>query len=786
MSNQPSRALHPPRMTILSDHPILRPGEGEEQRETDSFTLHSRLGAVYDIIRHKNTRPPLAIAVYGDWGTGKSSAMRWLSDQLTDWSKLSKTERKNHYSTRTVWFDPWKYTKREDVWRGLVAEVILRAIDLDGASMHTVVEAAKQFGLFLGRSFLNILSSTKITAGAEEAGAEVDLAALSKIADDYRQTTHPEKAYLNDFESALRNWVDRLLSKDERMVIFIDDLDRCLPEVVLEVLEALKLYLNIPKLIFVVGLDREVVDAVVKHHYDKNGLGKDKAAHYLDKMFQVEVEIPPSQTQMEDYLKHQIAAMNTASEDYWSKSLTGWKRDYREIIESKIATLAEDNPREIKRLLNSTLLRGTAAARHDELGGKEAERFTQGCQVYLMQCVLRKYVPNSAGLLRDRRALMFFEDWSEFTRKYSLFRPRKEATGEKRADDSEDAAVAQRELGTVADGEYEELRGQLPRYRDVDEAYPLLDQPDLWNLLAIPFSAEVAAAAVIDKPQPWFEEFRESESQVSDSQFTEPEAQPSAYEFRPTVSLGVGATARGVRGKNPDLSTIPRAVLSAIARTLDKSVDVIQPDDFGRVETLNLSSADITDLKSLAGLTTLQRLNLYGTHVADLTPLAGLATLQSLDLSGTQATDLTPLAGLTTLQELHLPGTHVTDLTPLAGLMTLQRLNLYGTPVTDLTPLAGLTTLQTLDLTGTPVTDLGPLAGLMMLQRLDLFGTPVTDLTPLAGLTTLQTLDLTGTQVTDLAPLAGLTILQQLYLKETQVTDLTPLKHIKHLVIYGP
>lgn len=65
-------------MTILSDHPILREDESKELREPDAFAMRTRLGAVYDIIRHKNTRAPLA--VYGDWGTGKSSAMRWLND----------------------------------------------------------------------------------------------------------------------------------------------------------------------------------------------------------------------------------------------------------------------------------------------------------------------------------------------------------------------------------------------------------------------------------------------------------------------------------------------------------------------------------------------------------------------------------------------------------------------------------------------------------------------------------------------------------------------------------
>jgi len=46
------------------------------------------------------------------------------------------------------------------------------------------------------------------------------------------------------------------LGEDDRMVIFIDDLDRCLPEVALQVLEALKLYFNIDGVAFVLGIDR--------------------------------------------------------------------------------------------------------------------------------------------------------------------------------------------------------------------------------------------------------------------------------------------------------------------------------------------------------------------------------------------------------------------------------------------------------------------------------------------------------------------------------------------------
>ncbi|MCG8404581.1 MAG: P-loop NTPase fold protein [Phycisphaerales bacterium] len=731
--------------------------------------LNSRLGAVYDIIRHKNTRPPLAVAVYGDWGTGKSSAMRWLSDRLGEWSQLSKTRRKDHCRTRTVWFDPWKYTKREDVWRGLIAEVILKAIDVRGASLHTVVSAARKFGLFLGRSFLNILASTELKVGAEAGAtgqkisgeAKVDLDALSKIAEDYRQTSHPEKAFLNEFETALREWVRASLANDERMVIFIDDLDRCLPEVVLEVLEALKLYLNIPQLIFVVGLDREVVDAVVRHHYDDKGLGEAKPEHYLDKMFQVEVDIPPSQKQMEGYLEHQIAIMNKVADEYWSDNLTGSNKRYKEVIEEKIGRLAEDNPREVKRLLNSTLLRATAAARHDELGGNEALRFTQGCQVYLMQRVLRKYVPKSATLLREGEALAFFERWSQFIAAHPDFR----RPGRRAEDETAEHTSDKREQSSSDDQDYEMLKVSLPRYRDSGEPIPLFDQPHLWDLLAIPFSPDVAAAAVIDSSG------KEERRPQAAKAVSRPQSEGDARE--------------AVREAAHPMADMTPTLLSAIARQLDKPVASLQPEDLPQVRELGLAFTDLRNLKPLSALTALQALNLNGAQIknAELAHLEKLTTLQMLDLEGTQITDagLAHLQKLTVLKRLYLDDTRITDagLAHLQKLTALQKLYLEGTQITDagLAHLQKLTALQKLDLRRTRITGAGLayLQKLTALQSLSLRNTQITDrgLIHLEKLTALQTLDLRNTQITDagLAHLEACTELKGLYVVGTKVTQ---------------
>ena len=94
-----------------------------------------------------------------------------------------------------------------------------------------------------------------------------------------------------------------------------------MPDIALQVLEALKLYLNIQNLIFVVGVDREVVSNLVIEHYKELGLvhgtdeqkskpdneqlkkEEDKARQYLSKMFQVEVELEPTEQQISDFFK---------------------------------------------------------------------------------------------------------------------------------------------------------------------------------------------------------------------------------------------------------------------------------------------------------------------------------------------------------------------------------------------------------------------------------------------------------------------------------------------------
>jgi predicted KAP-like P-loop ATPase len=151
-------------MTILSDRPSASVSD-------DLLGLESRLSAVLDILRHTLTKCPITVAIYGDWGTGKTSAMHWLESQLETWNKLDRQKRESHPCVYPIWFDPWKYHTREDVWRGIISEVILSLFDAKNVNREDFIprmkEAAKKFGAFLGKGFLHALANTELTLKAD-------------------------------------------------------------------------------------------------------------------------------------------------------------------------------------------------------------------------------------------------------------------------------------------------------------------------------------------------------------------------------------------------------------------------------------------------------------------------------------------------------------------------------------------------------------------------------------------------------------------------------------------
>lgn len=776
----------PPVFTLLSDHPIHF-----SEDEGDFLDLHERLRVHFDTIRHRNTQTPFTMALYGDWGTGKTSAMRWIEKQLGIWNgNPRRTEEKHpHPHLTTVWFYPWKYHTREDVWRGIIAEVILASLEVgsrDGGLpfAQRVSAAGKQFGKFLGHSFLHALSNVKFRAGTKESGAELSGRVFQDIFDEYNQTARPHAPLLNDFESQLTQWMEQSFDDSKhRLVLLIDDLDRCLPTVALEVLEALKLYLNLKGLMVVVGVDRGVIDQIVAEHYRKNGVGEEKSRKYLAKLFQVELDVQPSDVKAKDFLERKIRDLNQMTEGIWNSCLTPsldvdiHTEKFKGAIEETIRLLGSGNPREFTRLLNSLLVKAGAAHAATDNGGPKALRFLQGAQAFLIDRLLEDFTGETQLLHHDRyRALISLLSEIRRTHEDTPYHreldpsTRKAAEGFSRylrsKDDFREAVSEETATLEQVSSEFREVATMGASLGPIGSSILRTLVEMAWDLLLIPFSPHIAAATTTSLPS-------------SDT---------------PTTSKKALVSASAI---------LPESVIAAVARELKIPIQKLTPEIFLSVTELKLTGEQITSLTWISAFPNIKVIDLTGTRLRDLSPLKKAPTIHELNLSGTPVKDISPLRHLPNLQWLYLSETQIRDVSILQNFASLRCLDISNTRIKDVSPLRSLSNLRFLAFSDTEVDDISPLLDLSALQHLFLSGTQVKDLTPLQYLPGIQSLFIShlsindfsvlrhlpsledlflyGTPIEDLSSLQNLPIIKELNLSNTAVVDISPLRHLSTL-----
>jgi predicted KAP-like P-loop ATPase len=84
-------------------------------------------------------------------------------------------------------------------------------------------------------------------------------------------------------------------AKIKQLVVLIDDLDRCLPPTAIDTLEAIRLFLFVPKTAFVIGADEAMIEYAVRQHFPELPVASGPmpyARNYLEKLIQVPFRIP--------------------------------------------------------------------------------------------------------------------------------------------------------------------------------------------------------------------------------------------------------------------------------------------------------------------------------------------------------------------------------------------------------------------------------------------------------------------------------------------------------------
>jgi KAP family P-loop domain/TIR domain len=151
--------------------------------------------------------------------------------------------------------------------------------------------------------------------------------------------------YFDGFED-VKNEIRKLRKKNPgfRMIVFIDDLDRCSPTNALEVLESIKVFLGMEGFVYIVGISHGIITKLIDIAYEKSGI---KGEEYVKKMIQIPISLP--KWDKEDIVK--------LVKDFVIKGITHDK--YKKVIDQNIfliSTAIENNPREIKRFLNNFIV----------------------------------------------------------------------------------------------------------------------------------------------------------------------------------------------------------------------------------------------------------------------------------------------------------------------------------------------------------------------------------------------------------------------------------------------
>jgi hypothetical protein len=214
--------------------------------------------------------PPACFGIYGPWGSGKSTLMACIRDNLN---------RELGDKARSVWFNTWVHDQPNgaDVSYALLRH-IERALTPPGTARSGAFEkVAKKFALaclLAGDTVARVLTLGAVSP-LEQGSTIADLDEGWQEA--YEQWVDAAAGVQAAFGRALQ----RTLKPGERLFVFLDDLDRCLPANVVWVLQSLKNVFMTRRVVFVLGVDRAAaVDAICGVHNYSRAFG----GRYLDKL----------------------------------------------------------------------------------------------------------------------------------------------------------------------------------------------------------------------------------------------------------------------------------------------------------------------------------------------------------------------------------------------------------------------------------------------------------------------------------------------------------------------
>jgi len=262
---------------IISDLP---------EKASVNFGFDAYAKTLAELIANKYNKTPLVIGVYGPWGSGKTTLMEAVKKLLDGETFAGKEE--IFRPCKTVWFQAWKYDKEDEILAGLIEE-IFNCIKKDPSMIKRFqgytedaiarLNVAKGVGELL-KKFLGIDINSFIA----------DPAYRSRLG--FYDTFQEFFTRLVWTYTRLRPQFDSSEDPDDTkgtLVVFIDDLDRCPQSRIVRVLETIKLFMDHPGCVFVIGADEVIIRKALRTQKEYE---KGDARKFMEKIIQVTFNLP--------------------------------------------------------------------------------------------------------------------------------------------------------------------------------------------------------------------------------------------------------------------------------------------------------------------------------------------------------------------------------------------------------------------------------------------------------------------------------------------------------------
>jgi KAP family P-loop domain len=275
----------------------LRLAADEPDTTSQLFQFKKFANQLADLVCDIQLPTPFSIVVHGEWGSGKTSLISRTRSIVEDLLKSDNT-------AKIIWFNAWEYEQLDPML------ALMQQIELayrEGASK--IRDAIK--GMLMMSADIILRSKMGMT--------------LDEVKEQ--------------FESSIKNiptiteQLQKAIGEDGRLIVFIDDLDRCSVDNVLKILEAVKLFFSAKGAVFVFALDMTKLERAWDLKYG-NKTSKQEGRDHVDKIFQLKLSLPPKEHS--DVLTY----VNNLAESLPQQ------------IKELIVDGCPKNPRKIKRILN--------------------------------------------------------------------------------------------------------------------------------------------------------------------------------------------------------------------------------------------------------------------------------------------------------------------------------------------------------------------------------------------------------------------------------------------------